>query len=70
MKATMIALAAAAALSTAAPAFAAEHYDRYSDQQRQEQPAQFAGLSEHCQQVLSRPDMWGQREVTSCQNSI
>jgi hypothetical protein len=66
----MIALAAAASLSAAAaPAFAAR-YDRYDEQQRQEQTYQYSGLSEHCQQVMSRPDLWGDKEVTFCRDSI
>jgi hypothetical protein len=66
----MIALAAAAAVSAAAPAVAAQHYDRYADQQRQEQTYQYSGMSEHCQQVMSRPDMWGDKEVTYCRDNL
>ena len=74
MKVAMIALAAAATLTAAAPAFAARAYDRYNDEGRQQQEQQQtyynSGLSEHCQQVLNRPAMWGEKEVNFCQDSL
>jgi hypothetical protein len=73
MKVAMIALAAAATLTVAAPAFAAHAQDRYYNdegQQEQQQTYYNSGLSEHCQQVLNRPAMWGSKEVTFCQNSL
>ena len=70
MKAAMIALAAVATLSVSAPAFAAAKYDSYADQQRQSESAQYSGLSEHCQQVLNNPDMWGDKEIKYCQSSL
>jgi len=73
MKVAMIALAAAATLTAAAPAFAARANDRYYDEGRQQEQQQTyynSGLSEHCQQVLNRPAMWGDKEVTFCQNSL
>jgi hypothetical protein len=72
MKVAMIALAAAATLTAAAPAFAARAQDRYYDEGQQEQQQTYynSGLSEHCQQVLNRPAMWGSKEVTFCQNSL
>jgi opacity protein-like surface antigen len=65
----MIALAAAAAVTAAVPAVAAQRYDRYSDQQRQEGYQNYS-LSEHCQQVMNRPDMWGDKEVTYCRDNL
>ncbi|MBN8994140.1 MAG: hypothetical protein J0H94_02870 [Rhizobiales bacterium] len=69
MRSIMIALAAVASLSAAAPAFAASAAER-DYYQTQQEPVQFQGLSDHCKQVLNSPDRWGQKEVTFCQNSI
>lgn len=69
MKALMIALTAAATLSAAAPAFAAK-YDKYADQQRDEQTYQYSGVSERCQMILNHTGRFGPNEVKECQNSI
>ena len=72
MKSVMIALAAVASLSAAAPAFAASTADRDRDyyQSRSQEPVQYSGLSEHCKQVLENPYRWGDSEATFCRNSI
>ena len=71
MKVLMIALATVATLSAAAPAFAApSKYDRYAEQQREEQPSIYAGMSWHCQQVMARPDMAGDRQVSYCRENL
>ena len=54
-----------------APAFAApSKYDRYAEQQREEQPSIYAGMSWHCQQVMARPDMAGDRQVSYCRENL
>ena len=70
MKAVLIAVTAAAALSAAVPAFAASQGTRDRYQASHEQTFNNSGLSEHCQQVLNNPDIWGEKEVTFCQNSL
>jgi hypothetical protein len=56
-------------VTAAVPAVAAQRYDSYSDQQRQESYQNYS-LSEHCQQVMNRPDMWGDKEVTYCRDNL
>jgi hypothetical protein len=76
MKVLMIALATVATVSAAAPAFATpSKYDRYAEQQREEQqreeqPSIYAGMSWHCQQVMARPDMAGDRQVSYCRENL
>ncbi len=72
MKMYLVALAAVVTMSAAAPAYAAYVRETPRDQTRHEQMSypQMSQLSEHCRDVLSRQDMWGEKEVQYCQNSL
>ena len=72
MKVYLAALATVAALSAAAPAYAAytKEAPRLQAQHEQMSFPQTSQLSTHCQQVLARPDTWGQKEVEFCQGSV
>jgi hypothetical protein len=68
MKAAIIALAAAASLSAAAPAFAAYHSDR--NWTSREDTYQYSSVSERCQMILNHTDRFGPDEVKQCRDSL
>lgn len=72
MKVYLAALATVAALSAAAPAYAAytKAAPRQQAQHEEMSVPQASQLSAHCQQVLARPDTWGQKEIEFCQDSV
>lgn len=68
MKTKLTALLAAVLLSTAAPAYAGINWDtpRHALRHLLVAHPQTAQRSDHCREVLTHKDKWGQKEIEFC----